>query len=90
MWKKMLSLNRKKTGSVRRRRKKQSGGFLPNRYDLAYVGRDTVNQLFRNLNNGPFIDKVLDKLSKKGTEFLQGNLDSTMWKIKNAFGNRKK
>ena len=39
----------RKTGNKRERRngrkRSQRGGFFPNRYDLAHVGRDTVNQV---------------------------------------------
>ena len=33
----------------KRKRQHQKGGFL-NRYDFAYVGRDVVNQAFKNLD----------------------------------------
>ena len=33
-----------------RTKSQQRGGFF-NRYDFAYAGRDTVNQVFKNLNN---------------------------------------
>ena len=33
----------------KRKKRQQKGGFL-NRYDFAYVGRDVVNQTFKNLD----------------------------------------
>ena len=40
----MLPQRRKK-----RKNQRQKGGFL-NRYDFAYIGRDVVNQAFKNLD----------------------------------------
>ena len=38
----------KKEGHVKNIEKKSKGCFFLNRYDFAYVGRDTVNQLGKN------------------------------------------
>ena len=58
----------RKTGNKRGRRtgRKRShrGGFLPNRYDLAYVGRDTVNQ----------VGKIAPNIIKQAT----GEIDKIM------------
>ena len=45
---------------LRYRRKRQRGGFL-NRYDFAYAGRDTVNQVSKQLN--ALALKLLDQLT---------------------------
>ena len=47
------------------RRKKQKGGFL-NRYDLAYAGRDTINQVFKNLDKSapPLVQNLSAELNQ--------------------------
>ena len=45
----MAGKYRRKRTTKHKKSKRQKGGLL-NRYDFAYAGRDTVNQVFKNLN----------------------------------------
>ena len=58
----------KKRKGVKRRTKRQRGGFL-NRYDFAYTGRDTVNSAVKHLDyRGPII---LKKVPGKADQILK-------------------
>ena len=58
----------KKLRGVKRRTKRQTGGFL-NKYDFAYAGRDTVNSAVKHLDYRAPV--VLKKVSGKADEILQ-------------------
>ena len=49
----------------RRTKRQRHGGFL-NRYDFAYAGRDTVNQVMKGLDS--LTPKLLTKLQKTLTK----------------------
>ena len=53
---------------------KRGAGLLPNRYDLAYAGRDAlataVNTAFLNLNNGPLVNNLFKKLGDTGVRII--------------------
>ena len=55
----------------RKVRRKQKGGFL-SRYDMAYVGRDTVNQAAQHVN------KLAPKLLKQADGILEKRIEDVM------------
>ena len=62
-----------KTGQKRgktssRKKKRQTGGFL-NRYDFAYAGRDTVNQV------GKIAPKIITKVTEVINKIAKGRTD---------------
>ena len=62
--KKVYQKTGNKRGRGTGRKRSQRWGFLPNRYDLAYVGRDTVNQ----------VGKIAPNIIKQAT----GEIDKIM------------
>ena len=57
--------NGKKTGKGTGQRRKKVGGFL-NRYDLAYAGRDTVNQVGKIAPG--IINKAISDINKRAQQ----------------------
>ena len=55
----------------RRTKRQQTGGFL-NRYDIAYAGRDTINQAFKNLKTTA--PKLISQTSKKVDEIAEARI----------------
>ena len=56
------------TGKKRRRSQRQTGGFL-NRYDFAYAGRDTVNQV------GKIAPGIINKTTSDIKKIAQQRID---------------
>ena len=74
---------------LEKKRRKQTGGFL-SRYDFAYAGRDTVNQVQVIKTGGTEIERIAPKIIRGAIEEvyktpfrLLGNLDKKQFqKIK--------
>ena len=59
------------TGKKRRRSQRQTGGFL-NRYDFAYAGRDTVNQV------GKIAPGIINKTNSDIKKIAQQRIDQAI------------
>ena len=59
------------TGKKRRRSQRQTGGFL-NRYDFAYAGRDTVNQV------GKIAPGIINKATSDINKIAQQRIDQAI------------
>ena len=59
------------TGKKRRRSQRQTGGFL-NRYDFAYAGRDTVNQV------GKIAPGIINKTTSDIKKIAQQRIDQAI------------
>ena len=60
---------------ARRKKQRQKGGFL-NRYDFAYAGQDTINQVFKNLDKTA--PALIQNLKGELNDVLQQRIDQVI------------
>ena len=82
-----MKYKRRKNKRRKKRKILKGRGLIPNRYDLAYAGRDIVASLLYQLKTPQpghlGLADALQMLKETGTDLIQRNIDITARKLKN-------